>query len=135
MTGSIIFSSADEYRVRRSDTAFWRPWLKEIFRRHDLKDGDPVSGIGGTYPTFICGELVVKLFGFNSSWRVSLAAERAAHEKLAAYREIAAPLLWRQAQGLAQHPLGMDVFHKLPTVLPVEQIATLDELAQALFAV
>jgi hypothetical protein len=42
--------------------------------------------------------------------------------------------LYRQAQGLAQHHT-MDVFHKLPARLPLQDIATLDELAATIFAV
>ena len=40
----------------------------------------------------------------------------------------------RQAVGLAQHRT-MDVFYKLPQLLPLEDIATLDELAVAVFGV
>ena len=40
----------------------------------------------------------------------------------------------RQALGLAQHHT-MDVFHTLPTLLPLQDIGTLDELATELFAV
>lgn len=39
--------------------------------------------------------------------------------------------LRRQAIGLGQHP-SMDVFHKLPALLPLAQIASLDELADVL---
>lgn len=40
----------------------------------------------------------------------------------------------RQAVGLAQRRT-MDVFHKLPRLLPLEDIATLDELATVVFSV
>ena len=42
--------------------------------------------------------------------------------------------LYRQAQGVAQHHT-MDVFYKLPKLFPLAEIATLDELANVLFAV
>ena len=42
--------------------------------------------------------------------------------------------LRRQAVGLAQHRT-MDVFHKLPRILKLEDIATLDDLAEAVFGV
>jgi hypothetical protein len=42
--------------------------------------------------------------------------------------------LYRQAVGLTQHN-SFDVFYKLPNILPLEEIATLDELADVLFAV
>lgn len=42
--------------------------------------------------------------------------------------------LYRQAVGLTQHS-SFDVFYKLPNLLPLEDIATLDELADVLFDV
>ena len=42
--------------------------------------------------------------------------------------------LYRQAVGLTQHS-SFDVFYKLPDLLPLEDIATLDELADILFGV
>jgi hygromycin-B 7''-O-kinase len=40
--------------------------------------------------------------------------------------------LYRQAVGLTQHS-SFDVFYKLPDLLPLEEISTLDELADVLF--
>ena len=42
--------------------------------------------------------------------------------------------LHRQAIGLVQHPDAMDVFHKLPAMASIDEIDSLDELAEALFA-
>ena len=42
--------------------------------------------------------------------------------------------LYRQAVGLTQHN-SFDVFYKLPNLLPLEDIATLDELADILFGI
>ena len=51
-------------------------------------------GAGGrfnaTYPTFICGDVVVKLFGYSRSWRASHAAERAAQALVATDPEVLA---------------------------------------------
>lgn len=40
--------------------------------------------------------------------------------------------IYRQAVGLTQHS-SFDVFHKLPEIIPLEDIVTLDELSAALF--
>lgn len=40
----------------------------------------------------------------------------------------------RQAIGLAQHPGSMDVFHKVPAMVDLDAVETLDDLALALFA-
>lgn len=42
--------------------------------------------------------------------------------------------LYRQAIGLMQHH-SMDVFEPVAAILPLDDMATLDELATALFAV
>ena len=89
------FASNQEYSSRLADVGFWWPCVAEILKRHDLADAgqEPVAGIGGTYPTFLFGHVVVKLFGYVRSWRESHAAERAAQALLATDPEIAAPSL------------------------------------------
>ena len=42
--------------------------------------------------------------------------------------------LYRQAVGLTQHNT-FDVFYKLPNLLPLDDIASLDELANILFGI
>ncbi|MDQ6692780.1 MAG: phosphotransferase [Candidatus Dormibacteraeota bacterium] len=87
------FASAEEHTSRLGDAGFWWPYLSEILERHGLTDagGDPVPGYNPTYPTFLCGDVVVKLFGFSRVWRASHAAERRALALTATDREIAAP--------------------------------------------
>jgi len=93
MTTPPTFASDQEYRSRATDVGFWWPNIAEILKRHDLSDADhePVAGVGGTYPTFLHGDVVVKLFGYVRSWRETHAAERAAHKLIATDPEIAAP--------------------------------------------
>lgn len=92
--------SEQEYVSRRGDADFWRPYLVTILRRHGLIDArqEPVAGIGPTYPTFLYGDVVVKLFGFRRWWREGHAAERAAHAALAADPAIVAPRLLAEGQ-------------------------------------
>ena len=59
--------------------------------RHDLPEAEPVAGFNATYPTFLCGDVVVKLFGGFQAWRRGFEAERGAYAALAADPEIAAP--------------------------------------------
>jgi hygromycin-B 7''-O-kinase len=93
VTAAATFASVQEYRSRLGDVSFWWPYVVEILERHDLADAgrEPVAGIGGTYPTFLYGDVVVKLFGYVRSWRESHAAERAAQALVATDPEIAAP--------------------------------------------
>ncbi|MFJ4922106.1 phosphotransferase family protein [Streptomyces sp. NPDC088725] len=99
--GTPAFTSIQDHVSRLGDTDFWWPYVAEILDRHGLRD--PASGPGpgrkltagtnGTYPTFLYGDLVVKLFGYSRAWRESHTAERAAQTLIATDPEIAAPRL------------------------------------------
>ncbi|MDP9330673.1 MAG: aminoglycoside phosphotransferase family protein [Actinomycetota bacterium] len=93
MTAPPTFASLPEYISRIDDVGFWRPYVTEILGRHDLADAgrEPAAGFNATYPTFVCGDVVVKLFGYSRSWRTGHAAERAAYSLIATDPEIAAP--------------------------------------------
>ena len=95
MTAPPTFASVQEFRSRRGDVGFWWPYVAEVLERHDLAGGggEPVAGVGGTYPTFLCGDVVVKLFGYFQSWPESHAAERAAQVLVATDQRIAVPRL------------------------------------------
>ena len=66
-----------------------------MLERHGLADHGqaPFAGYNATYPTFVWGEVVVKLFGITPTWRQSHATERAALALLASDPQIAAPRL------------------------------------------
>ncbi|MGQ0715972.1 MAG: hypothetical protein ACT4NP_01435 [Pseudonocardiales bacterium] len=85
MIASPTFAAIQEYRSRLVDVGFWWPYVAEILERHDLAGAGrkPVAGFNATYPTFLYGDAVVKLFGYSRSWRASHAAERAAQHLLA----------------------------------------------------
>jgi len=89
------FVSDQEYGSRLDDAGYWWPYVSEILKRHDLVNAgwEPVAGTGGTYPTFLYGTIVVKLFGYLRSWRQSHAAEYEAQTLIATDPEIAAPSL------------------------------------------
>ena len=80
---------------RLSDVDFWRPYATEILARHGLggTGRNLVAGYNATFPTFVTGDLALKLFGFFGAWRESHRAERAAHALIAADTRIAAPRL------------------------------------------
>ena len=86
-------ASTREHVARLADVGFWWPYIAEILSRHGLADGalEPVAGVNATYPTFLYGDVVVKLFGGARTWRQSHAAERAAHALVATDPAIAAP--------------------------------------------
>ena len=63
------FASLHEHVSSLGDAGFWWPYVAEILKRHDLADAgrEPVAGFNPTYPTFLCGDVVVKLFGYSRS--------------------------------------------------------------------
>jgi hypothetical protein len=87
--------SIEEHRSRLGDVGYWWPHVAEVLGRHGLADAgqSPVAGYNPTFPTFLVGDVVVKLFGNVPSWRQSHEAERAAYELLATDPEILAPRL------------------------------------------
>lgn len=95
MTTPPTFASIQEHISRLGDVGLWWPYVAEILERHDLADAgpEPVAGFNATHPTFLYGNVVVKLFGYSRSWRASHAAERAAQALVATDPEIAAPRL------------------------------------------
>jgi hypothetical protein len=56
-------SGVPEYGARLGDAAFWGPYVAEALARHRLPAVTPRAGVVGTFPTFLAGEYVVKIFG------------------------------------------------------------------------
>lgn len=85
--------TATGYRQLRSDAAFWRPYLAEVLARHGRGEpaGAPGAGENPTYPTFLWGDVAVKLYGGPLAWREAWQRERRAHEVLAADPAVPAP--------------------------------------------
>lgn len=95
LSGPPAFSSLQEYIACKNDIHFWWPYVATILERHGLekKGQGLLAGLGGTYPTFLHGEVVIKLFGYIRASEKSYEAERAAQLLLATDPEIAVPRL------------------------------------------
>ena len=95
MTAPPTFASIQDYASRRGDVDFWWPHVAEILERHCLIDArqEPVAGFNPTHPTFLVGDVVVKLFGYIRPWRACHSAERAAQALVSTDPEVAAPSL------------------------------------------
>jgi len=89
------FASLQDHVSRVSDVEFWHPYVSEILERHGLTDARQELGTGfnQSYPTFLYGDVVVKLFGYSHAWHARHADERAAYILIATDPEIAAPSL------------------------------------------
>jgi hypothetical protein len=90
----------EAFASRRGDVEFWRPYLGEILNQHGLTDSSQelAAGFNASNPTFLQGDLAIKLFGHFPAWPKNYAAERAAHALLATDPEIAAPRLLGSGQ-------------------------------------
>jgi hygromycin-B 7''-O-kinase len=73
-----IFRSREEYGVRFTDAAFWKPYVAEVCRRHGLGPCEGVrAGLPGSHPVFVVAERwVVKFFSDLFSGEESFALER-----------------------------------------------------------
>ena len=90
-----VFTSDNEYLSRLADVEYWRPFVGAVLERNSLAGAgrEPVAGVGGSCPAFLCGDVVVKLFGHTRAWREGYRAERAAHVLIAGDAGISAPTL------------------------------------------
>ena len=88
--------SLQDLRTRLGDVELWTPYVEEVLSRHGLLDGqhDVVAGSHPTYPTFVRGDAVVKLFGCDAlPWSDASAAERAGLELAGTDPGLRAPTL------------------------------------------
>jgi hypothetical protein len=89
------FASIHAHVSLLCDIDFWWPYIAEILVRHSLADAglELVAGYNGSYPTFVYGDVVVKLFGYFRAWRESHAVEQAVLKLL--LRPISSPSNFR----------------------------------------
>lgn len=96
-----VFETIAAYAATLDDVGFWRPYVAEVLQRHALSGALPVVGRVGSFPTFLAGRYVVKLFGQwlegAICYRSELAVLRQFHEhpSIPAPRLVAAGALFR----------------------------------------
>lgn len=74
------FTTTQSYRAGLADLDGWWPYVLRIVERHrlDLEWEEVETGLGGTFPTLVCGDFVVKFFGHLPFWPRAHDAEMAA---------------------------------------------------------
>ena len=81
------------YGQHLGDPDYWRPYVTEVLQRHSLPIKTIEPPFVGSFPTFIVGEVVVKLFARSFDGERSSAVERAMLSLLASEPAIPAPRL------------------------------------------
>lgn len=79
------------YGEHLGDATYWAPYVREIPRRTNLPARRIESGFVGTFPTFIAGDVVVKLFGDGYGGATAYETELAMHRLLAGRAALPAP--------------------------------------------
>lgn len=79
------------YGEHLADPVYWGPYIREVLRRHSLPTAAVEPPFSGTFPTFIVGDVVVKLFGDAYDGQRSSEIEVAVHDLLSGDPRIPAP--------------------------------------------
>lgn len=88
-----LFATVPEYGARLADVDFWAPYVRVALARHGLPAEPLQAGFVGTFPTFLSGPYVVKLFGESFEGALRYQTELSIHQLLAAHPEVPAPAL------------------------------------------
>jgi aminoglycoside phosphotransferase (APT) family kinase protein len=81
------------YGAHLGDVVYWSPYVASVLSRHHLAAKELEAPFVGTFPTFLVGDVAVKLFGPAFDGPDSHAAEHAMHRLLSAHPAIPAPEL------------------------------------------
>ena len=81
------------YGEHLADPVYWGPYVREVLDRHGLPAAPVEPPFPGSFPTFLVGDVVVKLFGDAFDGQRSSEIEAAVHGLLATERKIPAPAL------------------------------------------
>jgi hygromycin-B 7''-O-kinase len=86
-----VLAGRRDYARKFADVPFWEPYVHEVMRRHSLSAAGVAVGSGGTFPTFLVGAYVVKLFPKRFDGGECFLIERSLHTSLLDHPEIPAP--------------------------------------------
>ncbi len=86
-------SDQPHYSRHLGDTAYWTPYVNAALIQAGIPTGQIEAPFVGTFPTFLVGPVVVKMFGERFDGLASYATELAMHELLADHPDVPAPEL------------------------------------------
>ncbi len=93
MPSPIQFSTAAAYQTAKNTVPFWLPYIRAAFKQHQLKlnDNRIIPGYNSTNPVFVCGDNVIKFFGFRPQWEAAYQNEHRLYQSLAQEAELLTP--------------------------------------------
>jgi aminoglycoside phosphotransferase (APT) family kinase protein len=87
------FTSYEQCFASLRDTEFWEPYVHAVLARHGLPIAPIEAGFVGRFPTYLVGDVVVKLFGAYRTWRADSETELAVQQRLSDLSAVPAPRL------------------------------------------
>jgi hygromycin-B 7''-O-kinase len=91
-------TSQPHYGRHLGDVDYWSAYVNEVLDRHGLPRAAIEPPVVGTFPTFLVGEVVVKLFADTFDGARSFAAEKAIGELLDPVAQVPVPRLIASGQ-------------------------------------
>jgi hygromycin-B 7''-O-kinase len=110
------------YGRHLGDPAYWAPYVREVLVREGLPIARLKPGFVGTFPTFLTGDVVVKLLGSSFDGAQSWAAEVAMHRLLSENRAVPAPLILASGQLWEDEPAWRYIVTERLTGVPVREL-------------
>lgn len=92
------------YGAHLGDVGYWSPYVRDVLCREGLPEATIECGQVGSFPTFLVGDVVVKLFAPVFDGPACWAVEAAMYELLAGHREVPAPGLVASGQLWGDEP-------------------------------
>jgi hygromycin-B 7''-O-kinase len=81
------------YGTHLGDVDYWSPYVACVLSRHGVAAKEVEAPFVGTFPTFLAGDVVVKMFGPTFDGPATHAAELGMHRLLSVHPAIPAPAL------------------------------------------
>lgn len=118
------------YGEHLGDPVYWTPYVREVLDRHALTIAVLEPPFVGTFPTFIVGDLVVKLFGPGFDGERSSQVEAAVHALLNLQADIPSAALIATGQLYDSHPTWPYLVTQRVRGRAIREVSLSDALAE-----
>jgi aminoglycoside phosphotransferase (APT) family kinase protein len=116
------------YGEHLGDPGYWGPYVRAALAGLGLPQAPVETPFIGTFPTFLVGDMVVKLFGEGFDGKRSFEAEALLHQLLARHHEIPAPELIASGRLFESEPSWPYLITRRLTGRPVRDLDDVEGL-------